>query len=287
MNGALLGLLLVAGPCDDVTLATARLAAARSEAEFSAEVTEAEIQLGAVLLPWSERSLPLEVRATRAALRVGTACALHAAPGVSDHPDVESVTRVLDRPAFAGARDRHPHALGRLWERLKEWALSFLEDTSTRTFAAGVRWAVLALAFVAAAVGLERWWARRRDVTPRTGTGPTLTTTERLASPLDHLARARAHLHAAPRESLREGLLALLASLEHRGLGRADRAETNAELVAALSARGASGDECHQLEVLLRAYDRRFYSLSSVGPGEAEAFLREVERWGTAGSDPR
>jgi hypothetical protein len=286
LSGVVLALLLASGPCDDVTLTTARLAAARSEGELASEVTGVETQLGATLIPWTERSLPLEVRAARAAARAGTACALHAHADVTAYPGAETVTKVLDRPAFAGSRDRHPHAWGRLWERLKEWALSLLEDNSTRTFAAGVRWAVLALALGVAAAGLERWWARRKEAGAGKRSGQQVTRTERLGAPVDHLARARGRLPTAPREALREGLLALLASLERRGLGRADRAETNAEILSALPARGANVEEAERLRVLLRTYDRRFYSLSAVERGEAEAFLRDVEHWETSGRAP-
>jgi hypothetical protein len=263
------------------------MAAARTDAELAAEVTAAEFQLGAMLLPWSERSLPLEVRGARAAARLGTACALQARPTATAEADVAGVTRVLDRPAFAGARDRHPHAVGNLWERLKTWVLSLLEDNSTRSFAAGVRWGVLLLALGVAFLGLGRWWRRRQAGTERAEDRQSAVVTERLALPDDHLAKGRAHLASAPREALREGMLALLASLERRGLGRPDRAETNAELVAALPSRGASGDEAGQLEALLRSYDWRYYSLSRVDRAEAEAFLGEIERWATVGRSDR
>ena len=283
MITALLGALLAVGPCEDPTLTTARAAAAGTEAELAGVLGPIEAKLGAPLLSPSEQSLPLGDRAGRAAARVGTACALLARPAETLHPPAAEVSAVLDRTAFAGARDRHPHALAEAWERLKTWALSLLGDSSARSFAAGVRWAVLGLALALASAALLRAWRRRgerrgADATP-TG-GPRL---EHLAPPADHLARARAHLPGAPREALREGLLALLSSLERRGWGRADRSETNAELVGALSARGATAEEADRLAALLHAYDRRFYSLGPVDTAEAQGFLEQVERWVRAG----
>ena len=81
-----------------------------------------------------------------------------------------------------------------------------------------------------------------------------------------------------PREAIREGLLALLSSLEAKRLARPDRVKTNRELVGELPGRGASAQLTGEVERLVRWYDRAFYSLEPVPPEDAARFVDEVER---------
>jgi hypothetical protein len=107
-----------------------------------------------------------------------------------------------------------------------------------------------------------------------TGTAAAL----RLDSPGEHLARARTALASQPREAIREGLLALLSSLEAKRLARPDRVKTNRELVGELPGRGASAHLTGEVERLVGWYDRAFYSLEPVPADDAARFVAEVER---------
>jgi hypothetical protein len=98
-----------------------------------------------------------------------------------------------------------------------------------------------------------------------------------LDAPAVHLERARAAVASAPREALREGLLALLSSLEVRRLARPDRVKTNRELVDELPARGAPAALTAAVAQLVAAYDVGFYSLAPVSEQEARRFLAGVE----------
>jgi hypothetical protein len=92
------------------------------------------------------------------------------------------------------------------------------------------------------------------------------------------LQRARGALASNTREAIRQGLLALLSTLEERQLARPGRVKTNRELAAELPGRGAPPPLVQEVERLVRWYDRIFYSLSPVPPHEAASFVADVER---------
>jgi hypothetical protein len=268
----LLSTLLLAGPCADPSLAAARLASAQAEADFAHELAEVETGLGTSLLLHDELARPLAERTGLAAARLGTACAWLNRPPAPGEDRAAALRAVLDRPAFMGARDRAPHAVGQVWERLKAWLLSFLEDRTTRSFASGVRWLVLALSSTLAGAVLWRVWAGRRGPPPRVLGAPAAVITPRTPA-VDHLGAARALVSEAPRAALREGLLALLSALEQAGWLTPARALTNRELADSLHG-FPGGDEAG---ALLRAYDRRYYSLDLPTPEDAARYVEAVE----------
>jgi hypothetical protein len=99
-----------------------------------------------------------------------------------------------------------------------------------------------------------------------------------LDSPPEHLARARAALTTAPREAIRQGLFALLSSLEDARLARPDRVRTNRELVRELPSRGADATLVAKIDPLMRWYDGAFYSLDEVPKDGAVRFVDDVEK---------
>ena len=126
--------------------------------------------------------------------------------------------------------------------------------------------------------GLLRFWRWRRPVTPPVSASGEAAARLELDAPREHLQRAREALASSPREAIRQGLLALLSTLEERQLARPDRVKTNRELAAELPGRGAPAPLVHEVERLVRWYDRTFYSLSPVPPDEAATFVADVER---------
>jgi len=268
----LLSAVLTSGPCAEPALTAARLAAAQSEADFARELTDVETGTGATLLQLDELARPLPERTALAAARSGTACAWRARDPRAA-PDRSAALRgVLDRPDFRGARDRAPHAAGQLWDRMKAWVMSLLEDRTTRSLASGVRWLVLALSATIAGVGLWHSWRRRRAQTVSGPGRPGAVLSRRVPAP-DHLRTAHSLLPAAPRASLREALLGLLAALEQAGWLASARALTNRELAGAVLPR-TDGAEVSEL---LRGFDRRYYSLEAVTPEDAAHYLHSVE----------
>jgi len=134
-----------AGPCGDPALTAAQLASAQTEADLALALSESEALLGASLLLLDELARPLPERAGLASARLGTACAWWLREARHAEDRAPALRAVLDRPDFAGARDRAPHAAAQARERFKAWVLSLLEDRTTRSFASGVRWLVLGL----------------------------------------------------------------------------------------------------------------------------------------------
>lgn len=271
---------LAAGPCDDPALAAAQLASAQAEPDLARALSDSEASLGAPLLLLDELARPLPERAGLAAARLGTACAwlLREARQAGDR--APALRAVLDRPDFAGARDRAPRAVAQAWERMKAWLLSLLEDRTTRSFASGVRWLVLGLSATLAGTVLWRTW-RRRQAGHGAPAGHVVAEISKREAPVDHLHAARAQIPAAPRAALREALLGLLAALGRAGWLPTGRALTNRELAEALRQRPGGDEAC----ALLRGFDRRFYSLQAVTPEDAATFLQAVEA--TCGRLPR
>jgi hypothetical protein len=192
--------------------------------------------------------------------------------------DPALLQEILSRPEFAHARERQGDVLQRLMRELTALLEKLLQTREAQSFATGTRTLVLALGFavvVFAVLRLRHW---RRGPVRRGGDAEPGPAALELDSPGEHLARARAALGARPREAIREGLLALLSSLEAKRLARPDRVKTNRELVGELPGRGASAQLTGEVERLVRWYDRAFYSLEPVPPEDAARFVDEVER---------
>jgi hypothetical protein len=263
------------------------------EAEQLTEVAgqspeEVKLHLEAMELRW--QGMPLrspgdetaEARMETALRRMEAACArleaaaLEGGPGRGSDPAL--LKEILSRPEFAQARLREGDLLERLLQRVKVWLEELLQTQQAQSFAVGTRTAVLALAFAVVlfvALRLRRW---RRGPAQQGGSAGIAAAALKLDSPGEHLSRARASLAERPREAIREGLLALLSSLEGRRLARPDRVKTNRELVAELPGRGASAQLTREVERLVRWYDRAFYSLAPVAAEDAARFVEEVER---------
>ncbi len=274
---------LAAMPCDG------RAQDARQLDEVAASQPEELDGLLAAMEPRWE-GLPLRAREDQSpAERVETAkrrmedvCAwLGADESAAPLPrsDKERLEEILSRPEFAQARQRQGDALQRLVRRALAWLEEMLQTQGAQSFATSTRTLVLVLAFVVVlftVLRLRHW--RRGPVRRGQAGGGTETEARVLDSPGAHLARARAALSGRPREAIREGLLALLSSLEVRRLARPDRVKTNRELVGELPGRGASARLTQEVERLVRWYDQAFYSLEPVPEEDAARFVEEVER---------
>ncbi|MGQ0505532.1 MAG: hypothetical protein ACT4TC_09445, partial [Myxococcaceae bacterium] len=142
--------------------------------------------------------------------RLTLACALRAVPGSS--PDRERLKTILSRDEFAQSKEGAFRVIGAL---IGHWLEQFFRSSGAVGFAEITRVLVLALAFVVLIAGALRMWSARRR---RTLPAPLLSSPSLLRPPPEHLANARAALGTAPREALREALLALLSALERARL---------------------------------------------------------------------
>ncbi|HZH18017.1 MAG TPA: DUF4129 domain-containing protein [Archangium sp.] len=207
---------------------------------------------------------------------------LMAMPPIQEPPprttDPALLQEILSRPEFAQARERQGDVLQRLMRELTALLERLLQTREAQSFAMGTRTLVLALGFAVVLFAVLRVRHWRRGPVRRGADAETSPVALELDSPGEHLARARAALGARPREAIREGLLALLSSLEEKRLARPDRVKTNRELVGELPGRGASAQLTGEVERLVRWYDRAFYSLEPVPPEDAARFVDEVER---------
>ena len=196
-------------------------------------------------------------------------------------PEVDAalLETIFADPSLDGARERGGGALEHLGRLLREWLMSFLDSSGAAGFAEWTRTLVLVGA-VLLLVWLTIRWARRRRGAGARMPDPDVLTSERvevLELPARHLDRGREALVAAPREAIRQGLLALLSGLEDAGVIAPGRVRTNRELAQALPSSGLPPDEVNRLVELLSWYDRAFYSLAEVEPVEAGAFLDRIE----------
>jgi hypothetical protein len=133
---------------------------------------------------------------------------------------------------------------------------------------------VLAIALVLGVgfrLATSRRGRSRRTGEAEHGAGPLA-----LDAPEIHLARAGSALEADPRSAIREGLFALLSSLERRSLARPDRVKTNREVAEQLPERGAAPQMAERVRALLGWYDRTYYSLERPGVSDARRFVDEV-----------
>jgi hypothetical protein len=162
--------------------------------------------------------------------------------------------------------------------QLDAWLEGLFESRGAQSFAVATRAIILGLALAVVlwtALQLRRWRRPSQSQAPgASGAAAPLA----LDSPREHLQRARDALAADSREAIRQGLLALLSTLEERRLARPDRVKTNRELASELPARGAPVALVQEVERLVRWYDRTFYSLTPVPSEEAARFVADVER---------
>ncbi len=201
---------------------------------------------------------------------------LQAEPTAADTVDRAKLEEIYQRPQFERARRRNDGGLQRLWRNFVTWFERAFGSRGAETYSVVARFLVLLAAALVALWAVLKMLGRKRAspmLTPRPGTAPLV-----LDDPTTHLGRGRALLGSDPRAALREGLLALLSTLERRKLARPDRVKTNKELAGELPGRGAAAPLTARVEQLVAWYDRTFYSLEPVGTQDAARFLDDIER---------
>ena len=206
--------------------------------------------------------------------RQEAACALLAQPN-PQALDRLALAPIYERPGFERARQRNDGAFQALVAQLLHWFETLFESTGAETYSNVTRVLVLVLALLIGAGVTWRFLARRRARSIAPAPAHHATPLE-LDEPGAHLARADALLGTSPREAIREGLLALLSSLERRRFARPDRVKTNRELAQELAARGAPPQLVGAVTPLFDWYDTAFYSLDPVAPEQARQFVADV-----------
>jgi hypothetical protein len=278
-----LPLLLASVPCADLE-ANLRLIEETSQsrpAELPVILEGLESRSGGLpLRPAGD--VPPEQLAHDVEARLRAACEFQEASAhAQESPPTSSPERlhaILDRPEFSQARKRNTDIVQRLIRQLDAWLSSFFQSRGAQSFASVTRALMLAVALAVALWGALRFRRWRRPAEAQSRLDSRAAAPLALDSPGEHLQRARAALGSDPREAIREGLLALLSTLEERHLARPDRVKTNRELAAELPDRGAPKPLIQEVERLVRWYDRTFYSLAPVPPEEAARFVADVER---------
>ena len=277
-----LPLLLASVPCTDLETDMRLLeqTVQARPAELPTIVEGLEARSGGIPLRPLNKDVPVEQLARDVVVRLREACELQQAAALHQAPasDPARLRSILDRPEFAQARRRNTDLLQRLMRQLDAWLDGFFQSQGAQSFAVATRAIVLGLALAVAlwaVLRLRRW----RRAAPASSPGVSEDSAAlALESPAEHLRRARERLASDSREAIRQGLLALLSSLEERQLARPDRVKTNRELAAELPSRGAPAPLVQEVERLVRWYDRTFYSLSPVPAEEASRFVEDVER---------
>jgi hypothetical protein len=278
-----LPLLLASVPCTglETDIRLLEETAQARPAELPTIVEGLEARSGGIpLRPLSD--VPVEQLARDVVVRLREACKLQEAAASQQAPlppsDPARLRAILDRPEFAQARKRNTDLLQRLMRQLDAWLDGFFQSQGAQSFAVATRAIVLGMALAVVlwvALRLRRW----RGAAPGQGPGvPEDSAPLALESPAEHLRRARETLASDSREAIRQGLLALLSTLEQQQLARPDRVKTNRELAAELPGRGAPAPLVQEVERLVRWYDRTFYSLAPVPPEEASRFVEDVAR---------
>jgi hypothetical protein len=212
--------------------------------------------------------------------RLTTLCDWEARPSKHTPTDPELLNAILSQPEFAHARERPSQTWQRLWAWLVEQIDLFLQGRPMQSFASGTRTAVLVAAVAVVIFALSRLWRRffsrrsRRLVQSPTRASEALV----LQTPSIHLSLARELLDQSPRLSIREGLLALLSTLEQARWARPERVKTNREVARELADRGAPEPVSTEVHRLLGWYDDIFYSLTPVPGTEARRFLDDVDK---------
>ena len=277
-------LALAALPCEDAERDVQRLtqAAAHSPEALDSSLQEVAQRWEGLPLQAPDDDTPAR-RALTATRHLQEACAQLAAERSTPAPEVRTdrtrLQEILSRSEFSQARQRQGDVLQRILRQVKAWLEELLETRQAQSFATSTRTVVLVLGVAVvlfALLRLRHWKTVPERTEARAEAGAAAL---RLDSPGEHLTRARAALGTQPREAIRQGLLAMLSSLEERKLARPDRVKTNRELVGELPGRGASARLTQEVERLVRWYDRAFYSLEPVGAEDATRFVDEVERF--------
>jgi hypothetical protein len=209
-------------------------------------------------------SLPVEQQAAACALLDSAGTAL---------PQQVPLDEVLARPEFSGSRHRSGVTLKVLLSRLQAWVESLFETSGAATYSNVTRVVVLALAVLVAGWAMARARQRSKRLPQRSSLGPEELS---LQDPREHLAQANALLDTDAREAIRQGLYALLSTLERRSWARPDRVKTNRELAAELHERGAPEELSATVTRMLEWYDRAFYSKAAVTRSEASQFIEAV-----------
>ena len=279
-----LPLLLASMPCADLEtdIQLIEQTAKSRPDELSTIVEGLESREGGIPLhPRNEVST--EELAQDVVARLRAACDFQEATARSQEPMPEStpdrLRAILDRPEFSHARRRNTDLVQRLIRQIDAWLSGFFQSRGAQSFATVTRAVMLGLALAVvlwAVLRFRRW--RRTSTTAQAEREKGANAPLVLDSPGEHLRRARETLSSDTREAIRQGLLALLSTLEERQLARPDRVKTNRELAAELPSRGAPPPLVQEVERLVRWYDRTFYSLSPVPPNEAASFVADVER---------
>lgn len=202
------------------------------------------------------------------------ACALLAQQKARS-PDRAALSVIYDEPGFEGARKRNDGAW-KLWlDRALAWLKRVFETSGAAAYSNVTRFLVLALAAVIGAWSVA-WLLSRRLRKKLPAHHESAAEPMVLDDPAKHLERARSLLGAAPREALREGLLALLSQLERSRLARPDRVKTNRELARELPGRGASAALSSEVQAALTRYDRAYYSQEPVAPELATKLVEDL-----------
>ncbi|HEX8698050.1 MAG TPA: hypothetical protein VF815_04390, partial [Myxococcaceae bacterium] len=229
-----LPLLLASVPCADLETDIRLLeeTAQARPAELPTIVEGLEARTGGIPLR-PVKDVPVDQLARDVSVRLREACELQEAAARQQAPlpssDPARLRAILDRPEFAQARKRNTDLLQRLMRQIDAWLDGFFQSQGAQSFAVATRAIVLGLALAVVlwvALRLRRW----RGASPAQGS-QALEDSAPLAleSPAEHLRRARETLSSDSREAIRQGLLALLSTLEQRQLARPDRVKTNRE----------------------------------------------------------
>ena len=211
-------------------------------------------------------ALPAEQRAAACALQDSAHTTL---------PQTVPLDEVLARPEFSASHHRTGVTLKVMLSRLQAWVESLFETSGAATYSNVTRVLVLVLAVLFAGWALVRVRARRRSkrLAARSSVGPEALS---LQDPRVHLAQANALLDTDAREAIRQGLYALLSTLERRSWARPDRVKTNRELAAELHERGAPAELSATVKRMIEWYDRAFYSKAAVSRSEASQFIDAI-----------
>lgn len=278
-----LPLLLAAVPCTDLEADVQLLeeTAKSRPAELPSIIEGIESRAGGLpLRPHGD--VPTEQLARDVAARLRATCAFQEASAQAQEPgtasDPERLRAILDRPEFSQARKRNSDFLQRMLRQVYAWLNEFFQTKGAQSFSVATRAIILGLGLAVVLWGVLRFRRWRRPLTPALPPSAEPTALLELDAPREHLQRAREALATRPREAIRQGLLALLSTLEEQQLARPDRVKTNRELAAELPGRGAPAPLVQEVERLVRWYDRTFYSLSPVPRDEAASFVADVER---------
>jgi hypothetical protein len=278
-----LPLLLAAVPCTDVETDLRLIEeTAKSRPDEVATIVEG-IESREGVFPLHPRGdVSPEQLAQDMVTRLREACAFQEATARSQEPlpvsTPDRLRAILDRPEFAQARRRNTDFVQRLIRQVDAWLSGFFQSRGAQSFAVATRAVMLGLALAVVLWAVLRFRRWRRVSTAQAHREEGATAPLMLDSPREHLQRAREMLASDTREAIRQGLLALLSTLEERQLARPDRVKTNRELAAELPGRGAPPPLVQEVERLVRWYDHTFYSLSPVPPDEATRFVADIER---------